>query len=186
MRDVCADAPEIGRSLGVALRAELPDAPCCVLADQTMAQRVLLNLLSNALRACGRGGEVVLSLRVEKTGALLCVRDDGCGVPKEFYAHAFAMTAPEERPNRARYLGGAGLGLFLVGECCRQLGWLPVMRAAAPGTCVELRIPASRFTGGEKLVFRSDAAAQSRREAMRAAVHAELLSVPGLEKLGET
>ena len=79
--------------------------------DQTLLMRLLLNLLDNAVKYTGEGGEVAFTLRKTADGVICAVRDTGCGI------------APEELPkiwrrfyqsdgNRGQ--SGAGLGLSMV------------------------------------------------------------------------
>ena len=73
--------------------------------------RLLLNLLDNAVKYTGEGGEVAFTLRKTADSVICAVRDTGCGI------------APEELPkiwrrfyqsdgNRGQ--SGAGLGLSMV------------------------------------------------------------------------
>ncbi len=79
--------------------------------DQTLLMRLLLNLLDNAVKYTGEGGEVAFTLRKTADSVICAVRDTGCGI------------APEELPkiwrrfyqsdgNRGQ--SGAGLGLSMV------------------------------------------------------------------------
>ena len=79
--------------------------------DQTLLMRLLLNLLDNAIKYTGEGGEVAFTLRKTADSVICAVRDTGCGI------------APEELPkiwrrfyqsdgNRGQ--SGAGLGLSMV------------------------------------------------------------------------
>ena len=47
------------------------------------AEQLLLHLISNALRACDAGGGVWVSLKQKKTGVVLRVEDNGCGLMEE-------------------------------------------------------------------------------------------------------
>ena len=104
-------------------------------ADCSDAELLCLHLLSNALRACGTGGKVQLTLRRCESFWQLTVLDDGCGLPE---------TSREAwLENRRCFLGGAGLGLLLCRECCRRMGWdLRVeQRAPEKGTRAVVTIP---------------------------------------------
>lgn len=108
---------------------------CRVMADCSDAELLCLHLLSNALRACGTGGKVQLTLRRCESFWKLTVLDDGCGLPE---------TSREAwLENRRCFLGGAGLGLLLCRECCRRMGWdLQVeQRAPEKGTRAVVTIP---------------------------------------------
>ena len=103
--------------------------------EQLDAELLCLHLLSNALRACGAGGKVQLTLRRCESFWKLTVLDDGCGLPE---------TSREAwLENRRCFLGGAGLGLLLCRECCRRMGWdLQVeQRAPEKGTRAVVTIP---------------------------------------------
>ena len=126
----------IGAQLGVDIRLDYGGCTaCCVMADRRDAELLCLHLLSNALRACGTGGKVQLTLRRCESFWKLTVLDDGCGLPE---------TSREAwLENRRCFLGGAGLGLLLCRECCRRMGWdLQVeQRAPEKGTRAVVTIP---------------------------------------------
>ena len=77
------------------------------LVDGEQLQRVLLNLLDNALEACGPGGHVALSL-AESDGMLrIQVTDTGSGIPAGDREKIFL-------PDFSTKAGGSGLGLAIV------------------------------------------------------------------------
>jgi two-component system sensor histidine kinase TtrS len=85
-------------------------APAKVMADSLQVQQVMLNLLKNALDAQQTAGHaqtpIELQLRAEAGAYLVTVRDSGCGLEPEQFAHLFEpffTTKPE----------GLGLGLSL-------------------------------------------------------------------------
>ena len=76
-------------------------------------QRVLTNLLSNAINACDANGKIRLSLFEQGEITVLRVDDEGIGFPPEFIPIAFErFTRPDT--SRTRDTGGSGLGLALV------------------------------------------------------------------------
>ena len=80
-----------------------------VTADLGMIERVLTNLLDNAIRHTPEGGEIVVQLRSEKGGVRVEVSDTGTGIPDAL------QTALFERPVFS-WTGGraGGLGLVVV------------------------------------------------------------------------
>ena len=56
---------------------------CTVMGVPDEAEQLLLHLISNALRACDAGGRVWVSLKQKKTGVVLRVEDNGCGLMEE-------------------------------------------------------------------------------------------------------
>lgn len=136
LQQVSAQSDMIRAQLGVDIRLDYGGCTaCCVMADRRDAELLCLHLLSNALRACGTGGKVQLTLRRCESFWKLTVLDDGCGLPE---------TSREAwLENRRCFLGGAGLGLLLCRECCRRMGWdLQVeQRAPEKGTRAVVTIP---------------------------------------------
>lgn len=95
---------------GVALVADVRVRPF-VYADVGFLERVLENLIDNALRYTPRGGVVSVSLLPSTQGVTVAVTDTGTGIPEGELPHIF------ERFYRASRSGerasGAGLGLTI-------------------------------------------------------------------------
>jgi signal transduction histidine kinase len=100
-------ARDTGVELPAAAAADLPP----VLADLGMIERVLTNLLDNALRHTPAGGRIRVELVDEHGRVRVRVSDSGRGIPAEIRAHLFERPSP---------LGGGdgrssgGLGLIIV------------------------------------------------------------------------
>ncbi len=182
LESVCADSAEIYRAIGVRLQLVCSDEEhYLIYADSILTERVLLNLLSNGLRACAPGGCVVFALNRRADVLELTVSDDGCGISPAAAAAAFE---PFKQPEHSgeQFQGGAGIGLYLCGEYSRLMGWKIDIRPAQPGTCVTLEIPAQQNAAGQ-LCFHSPLEQLTAWQATRAAVLRELHCVPGLERL---
>ena len=135
LQQIAAQADMVQEQLDVELTLDYGGLTSCrVMGDCSDAELLCLHLLSNALRACGTGGKVQLTLRRCESFWKLTVLDDGCGLPE---------TSREAwLENRRCFLGGAGLGLLLCRECCRRMGWgLRVERAPEKGTQAVVTIP---------------------------------------------
>ena len=76
----------IATDLGIHLEALLPDNTLTVNADYELFQRVIYNLLSNAIRHTRKGGSVSISARVNKDNENLIatVSDTGEGIPRQY------------------------------------------------------------------------------------------------------
>jgi PAS domain S-box-containing protein len=91
-------------------RLQLDTGPVHVQADPTMVERIVENLLANAVKHTP--GDARLWIRVERTeeGALIAVEDDGPGIPPEDRERIFEPFVQGASPGP----GGAGVGLALV------------------------------------------------------------------------
>ncbi|WP_177207730.1 hybrid sensor histidine kinase/response regulator [Massilia yuzhufengensis] len=119
IRQVVAEAVEQVAPLVEARRQHLalrlaPDA-AIVMGDRKRLVQVLANILNNAAKYSGDGGNIVLETETEARPAhvLVHVVDDGIGMSADLATHAFDLFAQAERSSD-RSAGGLGLGLALV------------------------------------------------------------------------
>lgn len=113
----------VGRAVaGVAERhrvvLDVPEGLPLVAADVGLAERVLANLLDNALRHSGRGLNVLVAARARTTSVELSVVDNGPGVPAVRHADLFS---PYQRLGD-RSPGGLGLGLSVARGFTEAMG----------------------------------------------------------------
>jgi signal transduction histidine kinase/CheY-like chemotaxis protein len=84
----------------------------CVMSDPLWLERILRNLLSNALRYTQRGG-VLVTLRQRKGKVIIQVWDTGIGIPNAQLSHIFEEFTQLKNPQSSGRLG-LGLGLSIV------------------------------------------------------------------------
>ncbi|GAB4436022.1 MAG: ATP-binding protein [Chloroflexi bacterium OHK40] len=84
-------------------------------ADGEQLQRVVVNLISNALKFTPEAGEVRVTARLDGATATICVDDSGPGVPPALRARIFERFRQGEGGKTRRY-GGTGLGLAIARE----------------------------------------------------------------------
>jgi PAS domain S-box-containing protein len=95
------------------LTVSLPPEPVWLKADPVRLPQVLTNLLNNAAKYTGEGGDITLSAEVEGNDLVIRVRDTGVGIPPEILPHVFDLfTQAEHSLDRSQ--GGLGIGLTLV------------------------------------------------------------------------
>lgn len=80
-----------------------------VVCDRQMVDRVLANLLANAIDYTPSGGRIVVAATQEEEGVTVSVSDTGSGIPPEHRARIFEKFAAVEHPGQKRR--GTGLGL---------------------------------------------------------------------------
>ena len=84
-----------------------------------ITERVLDNLLNNALRYCQ--STVQISLQLNDRFATLVVEDDGPGIAPEDWENVFEPFVRLD-PSRDRATGGCGLGLAIVYSIAQAMG----------------------------------------------------------------
>jgi CheY-like chemotaxis protein/anti-sigma regulatory factor (Ser/Thr protein kinase) len=110
-----------------------------VYTDPALLERILANLVSNALRYTDTGGVLVGARRVQKEWIRLEVWDTGKGIPPEFQARIFEEYFQLANPERHRDKG-LGLGLAIVSRLARLLGSQVQLHSRMDhGSCFNLR-----------------------------------------------
>ena len=104
--------------------------PSVVVSDPLLLERVLCNLITNAIRYTSSGG-ILLSTRSRGDRVLLQVWDTGMGIPRESHEEVFVEFHQLHNAHRDRS-EGVGLGLALVKRLCLLLNH-PLTLASRPG-----------------------------------------------------
>jgi len=94
------------------LSVDIPEGPLMLDADPVRLSQVFANLLNNSAKYTPPGGEVGISVRVEDGHAVVCVRDNGEGIPPQMLGRVFNMFTQVNTGARAQ--GGLGIGLTLA------------------------------------------------------------------------
>jgi two-component system sensor histidine kinase MtrB len=123
------------------------DRPVIVEADARRVERVLRNLVVNAVEH-GEGRDIVVRLAVAAGAAAVAVRDYGVGLRPGETTRVFNRFWRAD-PARARTTGGTGLGLSIAVEDARlHGGWLQAWGQPGGGSQFRLTLPC---TAGEAL-----------------------------------
>ena len=103
---------ELAEDRKIRLETKFPaDHEIKIRADKLKIQRLVANLLDNALKFTPAGGMVTLSLSERDGAAVIAVRDSGCGIAPEDAEKIFKRFY---RCDASRTLPGNGLGLAMV------------------------------------------------------------------------
>jgi two-component system sensor histidine kinase MtrB len=117
-----------------------PDGPCVAEADARRVERVVRNLVTNAIDYA-EGRDVVILLGAAEDAAALAVRDYGVGLKPGETAMVFNRFWRAD-PARARTTGGTGLGLAISLEDARlHGGWLQAWGTPGGGSQFRLTLP---------------------------------------------
>lgn len=127
-----------------------------VLADQEGLERVLLNLVDNAVKYGKNGGTVRISATPTSRGArdvvAIVVADDGEGIEAEHLPRLFERFYRVDK-GRSRQHGGAGLGLSIVKHLVESMdGAIDVESEVGKGTRFTVTLPAPRASSRSSLL----------------------------------
>ncbi|WP_239432646.1 sensor histidine kinase [Sporosarcina sp. ACRSL] len=84
--------------------------------DGYLLKSLFVNLMDNAIKACGSGGHIIVNAVMEAGKSIISIKDNGKGMPPDIIRHITEPFYREER-SRNRRDGGAGLGLAI----CQQI-----------------------------------------------------------------
>jgi len=110
--DVVNELESLAETRGIALASDVPNA-FVIEGDAGWLQRLMLNLLDNALKFTREGGLVMLRVSREQRAARVDVTDTGIGMTPDVLARLFEPFFRAD-PARSSTVDGAGLGLSLV------------------------------------------------------------------------
>ncbi|MGC4894747.1 MtrAB system histidine kinase MtrB [Micromonospora sp. DT31] len=126
---------------GVTIELDLPDTPVIAEVDPRRVERVLRNLVGNAVEH-GEAKPVRITLGQDQSAVALTVRDHGIGLKPGEEKLVFNRFWRAD-PSRARQTGGTGLGLSISLEDARlHGGWLEAWGAPGQGAQFRLTLPA--------------------------------------------
>jgi len=117
-----------------------PETTCVADVDPRRVERVLRNLLVNAIEHA-EGSDVEVTVGADDRAVAVTVRDRGVGMTRDEAAHVFDRFWRAD-PARARTTGGTGLGLAISLEDAHlHGGWLEAWGRPGQGACFRLTLP---------------------------------------------
>ncbi|HUR45670.1 MAG TPA: HAMP domain-containing sensor histidine kinase, partial [Candidatus Saccharimonadales bacterium] len=112
-----------------------------VMLDRDKLEKIILNLLFNALKFTPAGGKVELRAEKRENNFLLIIRDTGVGISEKNLPNVFSRFWQADDSSRRKYQG-VGIGLALVKELTElQGGAVSVASAQGQGTTFSVRLP---------------------------------------------
>lgn len=136
VRDICRQCDLFAREKGIQIDFSTNVLEFRMPIDAEKLQRMLHNLISNALKFTPEGGRVEVACAVQGDALEVSVTDSGCGIAPERQARIFDLGETD---------GGYGYGLSIVREYAAMLGGsVSVQSAPGAGSRFVLRLPVRR------------------------------------------
>ena len=129
------------------ISVDLEDQTLMASMNAGMIQRVIINMMNNAIQYTPKDSHIILSGTRRKDWVEISVSDDGPGIPDEPKKHLFDLfyTAEQGKPDSKR---GLGLGLHLCQSIVNAHGGTITVSDHAPsGTTFRFTLPAVRTDG---------------------------------------
>lgn len=84
-----------------------------LICDRKRIQQVIDNLMTNSLKFTKEKGEITLSITSDKDNAIVNIKDNGIGIPKQYHKYLFSRFFQVTKGGARESGGGTGLGLAI-------------------------------------------------------------------------
>ncbi len=162
---------------GLSFKVKTPSLAQPVYVDREMWEKIVLNLLSNALKSTFEGG-VTVEMRIAGDHAELSVKDTGTGIATEEIPNLFKRFFRIEHARRRTH-EGSGIGLALVDELVRMHGGkISVSSEVDKGSTFTVSIPFGKSHLPAESVTTHEAAAHAAGAARSAFIQEAMSWLP--------
>jgi len=138
-RGVVAAFAPVAERKGIRLTTIAPDALAGAF-DADAVEKIMTNLVSNAIKFTSSGGTVEVVLARDGDSARIVVRDSGPGIPPDQLPHVFERFYQVDESTTRAHLG-TGIGLSLVKELVELHGGRVTVESGSAGTTFTATIP---------------------------------------------
>lgn len=143
VRQAASDMQSAAQEQGVRIQVVSAEDALPMRGDAYLLNRVLFNLLENALKYMGRPGAITIRIRRQENEVSLLVQDDGMGLSPDETTRIF-----EASYQGSNHTGGQGYGLYLVRQAIAAHGGT-VSAQSAPGRGMGITMTLPLAPGGE-------------------------------------
>jgi signal transduction histidine kinase len=143
IRDTLLLLQPVFKQRNIEVSTRLADSLPAVFGDRNSIQRVVINLLDNAVDACEQGGSIEISTRqitgtnLKKAGVVIEFADTGAGIDPQILPKVFDLFVTTKAPGK-----GTGLGLVICQEIIKAHGGtVNITSQVGRGTTVAVFLP---------------------------------------------
>ena len=140
-KDIASRVLPLAEKNGISIDLQKPPHFPLAFADISMIERVLSNILENAVKYSREGGKITIEFAAANGKISVAIEDNGIGIPKEDLPHITERFYRVDKA-RERASGGSGLGLAIAKKVLdlHQCA-LEIQSEAGVGTRVRFELP---------------------------------------------
>lgn len=167
------------------LHVEVPQENMLIDGDAGRLMQVFGNLIHNAAKYTDEGGIIVISAHRERDNAVVSVKDNGPGIPREMLASIFeAFTQVDGSLDRAQ--GGLGIGLTLVKTLVELHGGTVEAKCEGMGKGAEFLVTLPALRDESKEASKAESTGVVKKRGLTLAVRYRVLVVDDLKPSADT
>jgi signal transduction histidine kinase len=115
--------------------------PLPIFADPSRMEKIILNLITNAIKFTPKGGVITVRTESDEAHALIEIEDNGIGIPESEMKNLFSRFHQVDGSSTRKYQG-IGIGLALVKELVEEhSGTIQCRSSLGRGTTMSVRLP---------------------------------------------
>ena len=135
----------------------MPETPLHINADPARLEKAIGHVLANAVKYSQQQGEILVTVTRENGTAMVCVRDQGAGIPAELLPHVFHFFTRGRNAARRDVNAGLGIGLHISHEIIQAHGGTIEAKSEGAGKGAEflIRLPLTAEVPAKESTHRS-------------------------------
>jgi PAS domain S-box-containing protein len=141
VEDITMSVAEFAESKGISLIFDTDCEEKITAVDPDKLERIILNLLSNALKFTNHGGEILVNIATEEDFITISIKDSGIGIPEDKLHFIFERFRQVDK-SFTRNHEGSGIGLSLVKSFVEMhSGTITVISTIGQGSEFNITLP---------------------------------------------
>lgn len=146
LKDTAADMKAAAKMKNISIKESYQSSDCMVVMDKVMFQKVIGNLLENAVKFTRQGG-ISISSEIKQNRYIVSIKDTGIGIREDFKPHLFTLFRQEDE-GISRSYEGIGLGLAIAYRLVNSMGGtIDVESKKGKGSIFTISFPMDRTNG---------------------------------------